>query len=85
MKFQTTRNNLLDTALFVNKMINPKISSPILNGMMIDVGKELTLYSTDLETSIKSTVPVVVLSLIHIFPLRKNGLSFDIQIFWKNQ
>ncbi|MDD5600405.1 MAG: DNA polymerase III subunit beta [Candidatus Humimicrobiaceae bacterium] len=60
MKFQTTRNNLLDTALFVNKMINPKISSPILNGMMIDVGKELTLYSTDLETSIKSTVPVVV-------------------------
>lgn len=60
MKFQTTRNNLLDTVLFVSKVINPKASSLILNGIMVDVGKELTLYSTDLETSIKSTVPVKV-------------------------
>jgi DNA polymerase-3 subunit beta len=60
MKFQTTRSSLLDTTLFVNRVINPKISSLILNGVMIDTGKKLTLYSTDLETSIKSSVPVKV-------------------------
>ena len=62
MKFQTTKNNLLETVLLVSKLINPKASSLILNGIMIDAGKKLTVYSTDLETSTKSTIPVKVYS-----------------------
>lgn len=60
MKFQTTKSNLLNTVLFVSRVINPKTSSLILNGLMIDTTNQLTLYSTDLETSIKSSIPVKV-------------------------
>ncbi|GAI11371.1 unnamed protein product, partial [marine sediment metagenome] len=61
MKFQTTRTGLLDTILFSIRAIGTRVSSFILNGVMLDVGEELTTYSTDLETSIKSTMEVKVL------------------------
>lgn len=61
MKFQTTRNELLDTILFASRAISTKVSSFILNGIMLDVDEELTTYSTDLETSIKSIMEVKML------------------------
>ena len=61
MKFQTTRNGLLDTILFASRAIGTKVSSFILNGIMLDVDGELTTYSTDLETSIKSVMEIKML------------------------
>ncbi|PIU28110.1 MAG: hypothetical protein COT09_06340, partial [Candidatus Hydromicrobium americanum] len=61
MKFQTTRTELLDTVLFASRAIGTKVSSFILNGIMLDVEEGLTTYSTDLETSIKSVMEVKML------------------------
>ncbi len=61
MKFQTTKTTLLDTVLFASRVISPKVSSLILNGIMLDTDKELTIYSTDLETSIKCITPVKII------------------------
>lgn len=61
MKFQTTKAGFLDTILFASRVINPKASSLILNGIMLDAEKELTVYGTDLETSIKCITPVKIL------------------------
>ena len=60
MKFQTTKSELLDAILFSSKAINPKISSYILSGVLLDVGSELNIFSTDLETSIKTTINVKI-------------------------
>ncbi len=60
MKFQTTRSELLDAILFSSKAINPKISSYILGGVLLDIGTNLNIFSTDLETSIKTTVNVKI-------------------------
>jgi len=60
MKFQTTKTSFLDSVVFASKAINPKASSLILNGIMLDVDKKLTIYGTDLETSIKRITPVKV-------------------------
>jgi DNA polymerase III subunit beta len=61
MKFQTTKTDFLDTVLFSSKVINPKTSTVILNGIMLDADRELTVYSTDLETSIKCRYPVKII------------------------
>jgi DNA polymerase-3 subunit beta len=61
MKFQTTKAGLLDTVLFASRAISPKVSSFILNGIMLDAEEGLTVYSTDLETSIKCTMEVKIL------------------------
>lgn len=61
MKFQTTRTDLLETILFASRAISPKASSFILNGIMLDAEEGLTVYSTDLETSIKCTMEVKIL------------------------
>ena len=61
MKIQTTRTGLLDRVLFASRAISPKVSSFILNGIMLDADEELTVYSTDLETSIKSTMKVKII------------------------
>ncbi len=53
MKFQTTKSDLLNTILFASRAINPKTTSLILNGIMLEADDELVVYSTDLETSIK--------------------------------
>ena len=60
MKFQTTRSELLDAILFSSKAINPKISSYILGGVLLDVDSDLNIFSTDLETSIKTTIIVKI-------------------------
>ena len=61
MKFQTTKNDLLNAVLTTNKAIGLRASSFVLSGVMLDVGKVLTLYSTDLETSIKCETKVKVI------------------------
>ncbi|MEA2016181.1 MAG: DNA polymerase III subunit beta [Actinomycetota bacterium] len=61
MKFQTTRTGLLNTILLASRAINTKTTSLVLNGIMLEVDKELTVYSTDLETSIKCTKPVKIM------------------------
>lgn len=60
MKIQTTRSELLDLILFSSKAISPKTSTFILSGVLLEVDKELNVYSTDLETSIKSTMDVKI-------------------------
>lgn len=61
MKIQTTRSELLDLIIFSSKAISPKTSTFILSGVLLEADKELSVYSTDLETSIKSTMPVKVI------------------------
>lgn len=59
MKIQTTRDELLNKILFVNRAMAPKITNFILNGIMLEAsGNLLNIYSTDLETSIKTSVAV---------------------------
>ena len=58
MKIQTTRSELLDLIIFSSKAISPKTSTFILSGVLLEAGKELNVYSTDLETSIKNTMQV---------------------------
>lgn len=60
MRFQTTRGELLELILFSSKAINPKTPTFILNGVLLEVDKELNIFSTDLETSIKSSMGVKV-------------------------
>jgi DNA polymerase III subunit beta len=61
MKFQTTKSSLLNTVLFASRAINPKTTSLILNGIMLEADNELITYSTDLETSIKCMKQVKIL------------------------
>lgn len=60
MRFQTTRSELLDLILFSSKAINQKTSSFILNGVLLEADEDLNIFSTDLETSIKSTLEVKI-------------------------
>jgi DNA polymerase III subunit beta len=61
MKIQTTRSQLLDLIVFSSKAISQKTSAFILSGVLLEADKELNVYSTDLETSIKSSLEVKVL------------------------
>ncbi len=61
MKFQTTKTGLLNTTLLASRAINQKTTSLILNGIMLEADNELTIYSTDLETSIKCIKPVKII------------------------
>ncbi len=61
MKIQTTRNNILNALLFANRAINPKTTSFILSGVMLEADESFSIYSTDLETSVKNTIKAKVL------------------------
>ena len=59
MKFQTTRDGILNKILFVSRAMSPKISNFILSGIMLEVeDNTLNIFGTDLETSIKSSVQI---------------------------
>jgi DNA polymerase III subunit beta len=60
MKFHTTRGELLDLISFSSRAINPRTSAFILSGVLLEAEKKLTVFSTDLETSIKSTIDVKI-------------------------
>jgi DNA polymerase-3 subunit beta len=62
MKIQTTRDELLNKILFVNRAMAPKITNFILSGIMLEASKNLlNIYSTDLETSIKTSTAVSII------------------------
>ena len=61
MKIQTTRNDILNALLFANRAINPKTTSFILNGVMLEADESFSIYNTDLETSVKNTVKAKIL------------------------
>ena len=61
MKIQTTRNDILNALLFANRAINPKTTTFILSGVMLEANEKFSIYSTDLETSVKSIIEAKVL------------------------
>lgn len=62
MKIQTTRDDILNKILFISRAMSPKISNFILTGILLEAeGSVLSIYGTDLETSIKSSLKVNVL------------------------
>ena len=61
MKIKTTRDALLNKILFVSRAITPKITTYVLSGIMLEADNNLNIYSTDLETSIKTFVKAKVL------------------------
>jgi DNA polymerase III subunit beta len=61
MKIQTTRDEILNKILFINRAMSPKVSNFILSGIMMEANKDtLNIYGTDLETSISSSFKVKV-------------------------
>ncbi len=60
MKIDTTKNHLLDAILFASRIISSKPTNYILNGIMLEANKNLTIYSTDLEINIKTEIQVSV-------------------------
>ncbi|MFW6130903.1 MAG: DNA polymerase III subunit beta [Atribacterota bacterium] len=61
MKIQTTKTKLLESVLFSTRAITSKTTNYILGGVMLEADKNLNIYSTDLETSIKTSIGVKVL------------------------
>jgi DNA polymerase-3 subunit beta len=62
MKIQTTKEDILNKLLFINRTMSPKISNFILSGILLEAEDSLlNIYGTDLETSIKSSIKVNVL------------------------
>ena len=62
MKIQTTRDGLLNKLLFTSRAMSPKITNFVLNGIMLEAEESsLSIYGTDLETSIKSSIGVKVI------------------------
>ncbi|MCL6086966.1 MAG: DNA polymerase III subunit beta [Actinobacteria bacterium] len=91
MKFQTTRNELLNKLNFASRIATSKSLISALSGIMIEVGDKLNIYSTDLETSIKSTLAVnilekgravvparVFINILRSFPESKISVELDI-------
>jgi len=56
MKFQSTRNDLLNKLNFASRIATSKSLISALSGVMIEASDKLYIYSTDLETSIKSSI-----------------------------
>ena len=56
MKFQSTRNDLLNKLNFASKIATSKSLISALSGVMLEASDKLYIYSTDLETSIKSSI-----------------------------
>ena len=62
MKIQTTRDELLNKLLFTSRAMSPKITNFVLNGIMLEAEESsLSIYGTDLETSIKTSIGVKVI------------------------
>lgn len=61
MKFTILRNKFIEGLKGVQNIVGGKLSLPILQNVKIEaVGKELTMTTTDLDISIKTTVECVV-------------------------
>ncbi|MBM3705599.1 MAG: DNA polymerase III subunit beta [Actinobacteria bacterium] len=61
MKLQTTRDEILNKILFINRAMSPKISNYILSGIMLEANKDkLDIFGTDIETSVKCSVRAAI-------------------------
>lgn len=92
MKIQTTRDEILNKIMFINKAMSPKVSNFILSGIMLESSKKdnmLNIYGTDLETSIKSFIKVkvesdgkvvipskILINVLRSFPEAKVDIEF---------
>jgi len=91
MKFQSTRNDLLNKLNFASKIATSKSLISALSGVMLEASDKLYIYSTDLETSIKSSINAniieqgrtvvpakVFISILRNFPESKIDVELDI-------
>lgn len=91
MKFQSTRNDLLNKLNFASKIATSKSLISALSGVMLEANDKLYIYSTDLETSIKSNINAniieqgravvpakVFISILRNFPESKIDVELDI-------
>ncbi|MDD5660108.1 MAG: DNA polymerase III subunit beta [Actinomycetota bacterium] len=91
MKFQTTRNELLNKLNFASKIATSKSLISALSGILLEASDKLYIYSTDLETSIKSSLGVnildqgravvpakVFINILRSFPESKITVELDI-------
>jgi DNA polymerase-3 subunit beta len=91
MKFQSTRNDLLNKLNFASKIATSKSLISALSGVMLEASDKLYIYSTDLETSIKSSINAniieqgrtvvpakVFISILRNFPESKVDVELDI-------
>jgi len=95
MKFQSTRNDILNKLNFASRITTSKSLISSLSGVLIEASDKLYIYSTDLETSIKSTINAniiekgrtvvpakVFINILRNFPEAKIDVELDIN---KNQ
>lgn len=91
MKFQSTRNDLLNKLNFASKIATSKSLISALSGILLEASDKLYIYSTDLETSIKSSINAniiehgravvpakVFISILRNFPESKINVELDI-------
>jgi len=91
MKFQTTRNELLNKLNFASRIATSKSLISALSGILLEASDKLYIYSTDLETSIKSSLTVnileqgravvpakVFINILRSFPESKITVELDI-------
>lgn len=90
MKIQTTRTDLLNSIMFASRVISSKNTNYILSGLMMEADQELSVYSTDLETNIKTSIKAnilekgklvvpsrIILNILKNFPESKIELEFQ--------
>ncbi|MCL4385366.1 MAG: DNA polymerase III subunit beta [Actinobacteria bacterium] len=95
MKFQSTRNDLLNKLNFASRIATSKSLISALSGVLLEASDKLYIYSTDLETSIKSSINAniiergravvpakVFINILRNFPESKINVELDIN---KNQ
>lgn len=92
MKIQTTRTDLLNCIMFASRIISSKNTNYVLSGLMMEAEEKLNVYSTDLETNIKTSMEAkiidkgklvvpsrILLNIVKNFPESKVELEFDPQ------
>ncbi len=91
MKFEITKNELLNKLNFASRVATSKSLISALSGILIEADDMLNIYSTDLETSIKSSlkakiiekgravVPAkIFINILRNFPESKVSVALDI-------
>ena len=91
MKFEITKNELLNKLNFASRVATSKSLISALSGILIEADDVLNIYSTDLETSIKSSlkakiiekgravVPAkIFINILRNFPESKVSVALDI-------
>ncbi|MCG9479108.1 MAG: DNA polymerase III subunit beta [Actinomycetia bacterium] len=90
MKIETTRTDLLNCIMFASRVISSKNTNYVLSGLMMEADQELNVYSTDLETNIRTSIKAkiidkgklvvpsrILLNILKNFPESKVELEFN--------